>query len=513
MKDFINLKNISYKLYSKGSVCKKSDVISKFSHGILVYIDHVETITVYCIILPDFSDVPNMIQEIGSIPLPTKIASYKFMYINPAKTAKASVAMISSILSILSSNNGKPYAYKCFKHKNTNDIFNPISLIIEAEDHQINHISEQYNVESVLPSPPKPPVQLFQPVNSDELISQINNWLKNTSFKDFREAIEKHVIGQSNLPYVLLAIYMYLRNVASGKTIKNNNIILAGPSGTGKTETFRAIKEYFKEERIPKLIVSIRDMSSLTSEGYKGNDTEYIVQEVRGKTNGIAIIFLDEFDKRLVPDYNSSDENVNAAIQAQILTVVEGRILCGIDTTKTMFIAMGAFDYVRSERATEKRIGFGVDRKEKSEEFYDEITREDLISMGALYELVGRFSDIISYGALSPEAIDKIIDLRLEEISQEIEIPITINDSMRKHLHDNSNTAFGNRLIYSLLKQVVNRALLEIYTNEISVSRIVIKSKEEYEIESNVLQNDSSNSMDSDLTKNEMRKGEDKYEF
>lgn len=68
-------------------------------------------------------------------------------------------------------------------------------------------------------------------------------------------------------------------------------------------------------------------------------------------SDGTGIVFLDEFDKKLLPSYSSQGENINAAVQSQLLTMIEGRIIrinrYEIDTNKTMFVGLGSFDEYR----------------------------------------------------------------------------------------------------------------------------------------------------------------------
>ncbi|MBO4679282.1 MAG: AAA family ATPase, partial [Lachnospiraceae bacterium] len=158
------------------------------------------------------------------------------------------------------------------------------------------------------------------------ILRNIASWLKANSFNTFCDAITSRVMGQEDTKRVVANVYNYLQCLVSGKQ-HNNNILLAAPSGCGKTETYRAIRDYFKE-KIPRLPVYQIDMTSVTEEGFKGNNTEYMVKELvtNFETQGIGIVFLDEFDKKLLPSYSSKGSNVNAAVQSQILTIIEGRI-------------------------------------------------------------------------------------------------------------------------------------------------------------------------------------------
>lgn len=479
MKDYIKGENIEYRIFSDGLVCKKTSVFARFPYGVLVYIENTDSITVYCRILCDFQDTNKAIDEIEQISLPKVKEQYRYMCIEPSKTANVSVRVIGTAITVLNLIKVGSIPSLFFKKKSATEEINTVSLIISAHKDQISSIEQSYKLE-YLPQDKSIPILSTGLSMPPDAVPQIRQWTANTSFKDFCKKIEQRVIGQENLSLVLINIYIYLRNVAAGRAMNKNNIIITGPSGSGKTETYRALKEYFKVE-IPGLVVSIRDTNQITSEGYKGHDTDYIVDEIkRGFSTGIGIVFLDELDKRLLPDHDSTGENVNSAIQAQLLTAIEGCILSGVDTSKTMFIGVGSFDSVRESRTNKKSFGFGSETSVKNERFYSEISREEMIEMGALYEFIGRFTSIIPYNALSAEDINRIIELRVEEISNEISVPISISDSMRTFLHENSNTPFGNRLIDSLIRETVNMALVDIYTNDIFEPEIVITGKGKY---------------------------------
>lgn len=494
MIDYTKLECIEYRILDEGFVCNKTSVLSCFSDGILVYTEQKKTITVFCRILPDYaSDTSKIVNEITGLPLPKK-SNYHFMCIESIKDAIKWNSTIEYIISCLNFKKGDFIRSMVFAKRTKGE--EPKCLFVGAKDEEISTIKKEYAVQGITIGLPEPfRFELKRDSSSNDVVSEIKAWIARTDFNEFRDEISKTVIGQNNLLLVLLSVYLYLRNIAEDRQINKNNILLCGPSGCGKTETVRALKNYFKQH-IPLLTISLRDTSKITSEGYSGMNTSYIVQEFRRiGSNGIGIVFLDEFDKRIIPDMNHG-ENVNAAIQAQLLTAVEGCMLDGVDTSKTMFIGMGSFDHVRETKAkAEKhRFGLGIEGDSDSAVAHCDmnITREDMIEMGGLYELIGRFSCVVNYGSLSEEAIDKIVDLRLKEISEELGIPISVSDDMRAYLHANSNTPFGNRLIYSILRESVNQALLHILTNNIPLDEIelVITGKEEFEIKPAISQND-----------------------
>ena len=130
-----------------------------------------------------------------------------------------------------------------------------------------------------------------------------------------------------------------------------NNMILAAPSGSGKTETYRAFKDYFKK-RIPALRLTISDVSNLTATGYRGAEPSSIVEPFLGcGLEPIGIVFMDEFDKICTPSYNANHGDVHLEVQHNLLTLVEGsRVETKqgyVNTNKLLFIGMGSFDQFR----------------------------------------------------------------------------------------------------------------------------------------------------------------------
>ena len=301
----------------------------------------------------------------------------------------------------------------------------------------------------------------LKPVRS--VVEDIREWLDSESFKSFSTAITNRVIGQEQAELVAINVYNYLECIARGVK-HNNNILMAAPSGCGKTETYRAIREYFAR-KIPQLDILQIDMSTITEQGYKGKNPDDIFTLLRHNSDeGVAIVFLDEFDKKLLPSIASGGINVNMAVQSQILTLIEGRKEHNIDTGKTLFIGMGAFEACRTRKEEAgKHMGFG-NENDASVSHYADISRQDMIDIGAAYELIGRFSMIVNYHELANEAVDRIIDMTVNRVSNSIKCEILLSEEMRCELHDNANSRYGCRLIESIIRENAMRGYLMIQT-------------------------------------------------
>ena len=291
---------------------------------------------------------------------------------------------------------------------------------------------------------------------------KIGIWIKKTSFSQFRNAIQQIVVGQENLEMILFNIYVYLERISQGYS-NADSILLTAPSGCGKTETYRAVKQYFAKE-LPCLPCYQVDASQFTETGFKGADPIWIVGGLLEKeeTNGIGIVWIDEIDKKILPSFESNGSNVNAKVQHSFLTIMEGSICPpkkdggskSVDTNNTFFIGMGAFDYVRdSKKNASIELGFGADRRET--DHYDVITREDLIDAGACYELVGRFSAIYSYHRLAEKDIRRIINMIVAQESAIMEVGVLIEEPFIRTLLKENNSKYGCRLIRSSIRERV----------------------------------------------------------
>ena len=324
----------------------------------------------------------------------------------------------------------------------------------------------------------------------EDLKLSIKEWLGRVPFTEFRNTIHKDVIGQDNLDLILANVYNYLTNVALGNPV-NNNMLMAAPSGCGKTETYRSLRNYFKTE-IPELTISQVDVSVITEEGIVGAGSSILVDDLmENGTNGYGIVFMDEFDKKLIPSF-AEGANTSAAVQNQLLTIIEGRevpfILNGqptgyyIDTSNTMFIGLGSFNESREQKknAAKNNLGFGA--RTQDNDMFDEITREDMIKMGASYEMIGRFPLIVNYHKLSEEAVDKIIDKTLETLRLAYQLPIELDADMRTQLHEFANGVYGCRMLDSSIRDQVIKQYTAWLIGGCKKKKIVIHSVTESEL-------------------------------
>lgn len=313
------------------------------------------------------------------------------------------------------------------------------------------------------------------PMNNTAMISkmakkQIYDWIITDPYREMLSYVQSRVMGQEDIVSVVTNIYTHLRrmidqipNMRIQTRSSSNNMLLCAPSGCGKTETYRAIKDYFAD-RIPLLAVHIVDVSSLTPAGFRGSEPSSVVAPLVGYgSEPIAIVFMDEFDKICTPSYTADHSDMHLEVQHNILTMVEGsrvETACGvIDTKNILFIGAGSFDGFRKVRESNEKseIGFQKDENKKSDH-YAPVTRENIITAGGCYELIGRFSYIVNYHPLNKEIVLNIINRNRELIANDFGCELILERKVLNELCEQADSKFGCRLLDSLMRDPVLKA-------------------------------------------------------
>lgn len=315
-----------------------------------------------------------------------------------------------------------------------------------------------------------------------EEITKMEKKRTNISAKDMLEYFENRLIGQqTEIRKIVYLFCEYLRMAESGKDFKAPNWVLTAPSGCGKTEIYRILRDYFRDRGIDIPVLQI-DLSLFSEAGYKGKEISDIIDAIAAaneKGDGAAIVFLDEADKKFVPSISSSGADFNAAAQANLLTLVEGsihevkklrRVVQTIDTNKTMFVFMGAFQTIRDSRqknsAEKRRLGFGTDHETKSDHtdrFYDDITIDDMIEFGMLEELAGRMEQVINLHRLSEKDMCRLISEKARLVAEETGITIELDEDAVTSFLDVAYTNLGIRGVTNSIKRLVCEKLTNVY--------------------------------------------------